>query len=483
MLFHYLMRNRLRQITLLAFLLPVFAISAATVVTNLALGNWANHSLFLKSDGSLWGTGANGSGELGLPSDGWGFNRPQQIVASNVMAMACGTGHSLFIKSDGSLWGMGNNSQWLTALPEVAGTDEPVQVPLTNVIAIAAGMDHNLFLKSDGSLWAAGRDTMGQLGDGAFYFAEPSGPHEVELIVAGGVTAIAAGEQHSLFLKADGSLWAMGANYFGQLGDGLPEFIPYYPDPNAFTNLPEQIVASNVIAIAAGGAHTLFLKSDGSLWGMGWNRYGQLGTGNFSSTNRPTLIISSNVTAIAAGGFHSLFLKSDGSLWAMGRNVEGQLGDGTFGSDQDFLSNVNQPEQIVASNVTAIAAGEYHSMFLKSDGSLWATGHNYRGQLGDGFNDYGNMDHGVAVPEQIVPTPRPLLAQTISDGTNMQFDADCAFGGDFYLLTSPNLTRPPDQWMPVWTNVISDRHARHFSATLTNVMNAEGRQFYMLHAP
>ena len=56
------------------------------------------------------------------------------------------------------------------------------------------------------------------------------------------------------------------------------------------------------------------------------------------------------VTKIAAGGAHSLFLKSDGSLWAMGYNRDGQLGDGTY-------NNTNQPEQIVASNVTAIAAG------------------------------------------------------------------------------------------------------------------------------
>jgi hypothetical protein len=74
---------------------------------------------------------------------------------------------------------------------------------------------------------------------------------------------------------------------------------------------------------------------------MGWNAYGQLGDGTFNNTNRPGQIVASNVTAIAAGRFHSLFLKSDGSLWAMGWNADGQLGDGT-------LNNTNRPEQIVA---------------------------------------------------------------------------------------------------------------------------------------
>ena len=83
----------------------------------------------------------------------------------------------------------------------------------------------------------------------------------------------------------------------------------------------------------------------------------------FNDTNLPEQIVASNVTAIAAGYFHSLFIKSDGSLWAMGDNNYGQLGDGTN-------RNTNQPEQIVANGVTAIAAGGYHSLFLKRAGNL-----------------------------------------------------------------------------------------------------------------
>src|SRR5208283_2048370 len=176
-----------------------------------------------------------------------------------------------------------------------------------------------------------------ELGNGTFINA-----YSPEQIVASNVTAIAAGTSDSFFLKSDGSLWAMGLNTYGQLGDG------YTDNGNYFTNdLPEQIVASNVTAIAAGYYHSLFLKSDGSLWAMGYNNDGQLGDGTLNNTNRPEQIVASGVTAIAAGLQHSLFLKSDGSLWAMGDNEWGQLGDGTY-------NNTNRPEQIVASNVTAI---------------------------------------------------------------------------------------------------------------------------------
>ena len=224
------------------------------------------------------------------------------------------------------------------------------------VTKIAAGYQHSMFLKGDGSLWVMGYNIQRALGDGTSGFdVQTNFP---ELILTSDVIAVAAGGSHSLFLKSDGSLWAMGDNSSGQLGNGS-----YFS-----AKQPVNIVGSDVTAIAAGSGYSLFLKSDGSLWGMGDNGLGQLGDGSYNATNAPEQIVASNVTAIAAGFAHTLFLKRDGSLWAMGFNDSGQLGDGTYGSG----NHTNLPEQIVASNVTEIAAASYHSMFLKSDGSLWS---------------------------------------------------------------------------------------------------------------
>ena len=248
------------------------------------------------------------------------------------------------------------------------------------------------------------------------------------------VTKIAAGYGHSLFLKSDGSLWAMGYNYDGQLGDGTTDSGNYY------TNLPEQIVASGVTAIAAGGFHSLLLKSDDSLWAMGDNEYGQLGDGTHNSTNRPEQIVASGVTAIAAGGGHSLLLKSDGSLWAMGDNEYGQLGDGTHNS-------TNQPEQIVSSNVTATAAGGDHSLFLKSDGSLWAMGYNQFGVLGDGTYNYSTN-----LPELIVagsPGYNQISIQLLSGGSVRLSFVGIA-GANYALDRSFSLM--PANWVPQMTN-------------------------------
>lgn len=215
---------------------------------------------------------------------------------------------------------------------------------------------------------------------------------------------------------------------------------------------------------------------------MGDNSYGQLGDGTNNRTNAPKKIVPSGVIAIAAGRAHSMFIKSDGSLWVMGDNSYGQLGDGTTDSENYAT---NQPEEIVTSNVVAISGGVFHSLFLKSDGSLWAMGWNFYGQLGDGFVDNGNppwIGNGTSSPEQIFPSPQPVLVVSISCNTNLQFTATCGFGGNFYLLASTNLTQPLNQWTQVWTNVITQRGTNNFTAILTNCVDSSSQQFYILQS-
>jgi alpha-tubulin suppressor-like RCC1 family protein len=223
------------------------------------------------------------------------------------------------------------------------------------------------------------------------------------------VTNVGAGYYHSLFVKSDGSLWAMGYNGSGQLGDGTT------------TNhlSPERIVSSGVTAIAGGYYHSLFVKSDGSLWAMGDNSFGQLGDGTTTNHLTPEQIVSSNVTAIAVGWAHSLFLKSNGSLWGTGFNEDGDLGDGT-------ATNRATPEQIVSSNVTAIAAGWDHSLFLKSDGSLWAMGLNGYGELGDGTTTERTT------PEQIVSSNVTAIAGGAYHSLFVKSDGSLWAMGDNY---------------------------------------------------
>ena len=433
------------------------AIQAATTVTNVSAGSNSGCSQFIKSDGSLWVMGYNGYGQLG---DGTfnNANKPEQIVSNRVVAIASGEYHNLFLKSDGSLWVVGGNDYGELGDGTFNLSSVPEEIVSSNVVAISAGGEHSLFLKSDGSLWAMGWNSHGQLGDGT-----ANNTNWPEQIVSSGVTAISAGFNYSLFLKSDGSLWGMGFNY-GALGYGTGN--------NCYQ--PVLIITTGVVAIAAGFVHSLLLKSDGSLWVTGNNADGQLGTGTTGgSVTTWQQIVTNGVVAIAAGSYHSLFLKSDGGLWAMGHNFFGELGDG-HGA---FGVKTNVPEEIVSSNVVAIAAGLQFSMFLKSDGSLWAMGTDIFGQLGDGF-----INNTVSIiPEQIVPSPQPSLTEIVSARTNLQINATCQFGGKFYLLESTNLAQPLSLWTPIATNSITALGSNNFVATPINVVKGNGGQrFYIL---
>lgn len=237
--------------------------------------------------------------------------------------------------------------------------------------AMAAGTSHSLMIKPDASLWAMGANGNGRLGDGT------TSNRTLPVSVATGVVAVAAGQAHSLYVKADGSLWAMGLNTNGQLGDGS----------TTSRSTPVQVATSGVKYVAAGVGHSMFLKTDGTLWGIGYNAFGQLGDG--TTTQRATAVqVATGVSAVAAGGYHTMFVKTDGTLWVTGYNFYGQIGDGT-------TVQRNTPVQ-VATGVAAVAAGQYHSFYLKTDGTLWAMGNNTSGQLGDGTTNQRNTAYQLA---------------------------------------------------------------------------------------
>jgi uncharacterized repeat protein (TIGR02543 family) len=294
-----------------------------------------SHSLFVKSDGTLWAMGKSNCGQLGNGTT-TNTNLPVQ-VASNVAAAAGGGYHSLFVKADGTLWAMGSELSNGTT----ASTNRPVQVA-SNVVATAGGYAHSLFVKADGTLWAMGYNNYGQLGNGTMTNTN------LPVQVASNVVTVVAGSYHSLFVKTDGTLWAMGYNSSGQLGNGT----------TVKTNLPVQ-VASNVVAATGGSYHSLFVKADGTLWAMGRNGDGQLGNGTTANTNLPVQV-ASHVVAAAGGLSHSLFVKADGTLWAMGQNTSGQLGNGT-------TNNANLPVQVSGSLLIAGLTKEstaYHSLAI-----------------------------------------------------------------------------------------------------------------------
>jgi alpha-tubulin suppressor-like RCC1 family protein len=375
-----------------------------TGVSAIAAGTY--HSILLKSDGTVWTMGENASGQLG---DGTTTERntPVQVLESpagpafaGVMAVQAGDRHSLLLKSDGSVWAMGSNSggrlgdgTTLNRTTPVRVLDAPGGSPFTDAAAIGTGDSHSLLLRNDGTAWAWGSNLYCQLGDGGV--TDRNVPVPVKAPGGGSledVVAVAGGVYHSLFLKSDGTVLAAGWNLQGQLGDGVLQH--HATSPVAMRSVPDGPPMRNVIAVASGKVHALILKADGSLWSTGSNGHGQLGNGPIRNNQQhltpgPVLTAEggpqvTDVIAIAAGTYHSVFVKSDGSLWAFGENEGGQLGDLST-TDRAYpvpvLSAVGGPQ---VTGVTAISAGHLHTVFLKNDGSPWAVGSNGYGQLGNG---------------------------------------------------------------------------------------------------
>lgn len=245
-------------------------------------------------------------------------------------------------------------------------------------------------LVRSGTPVAWGSNNTGQLGDGSL--TDESTPTTVSDLTD--VQAISGGAEHSLALKSDGTVWAWGSNSHGQLGDGrtTSKTTPIQVKEFKGQNVPLGFFGG-VRAIDAGIQYSLALKSDGTVWSWGRGELSQLGRtsgfrefpGQVEDPSDPTGFLT-DVAAIAAGGFHGLALKHDGTVWAWGHNTAGQVGDGFFGTDRVHPRQVKDPSDPTGflTGVVAIAAGSGHSLALKSDGTVRAWGYNDHGQLGFG---------------------------------------------------------------------------------------------------
>jgi alpha-tubulin suppressor-like RCC1 family protein len=408
------------------------------------------HSMVLMTDGTLWATGYNYAGGLG---DGTTTDRSTwEQVASGVVSVACGYLHTVFIKSDGTLWAMGSNGSGQLGDGTTTDRNTPVQVA-TGVASVATGSSFTMFIKTDGTLWAMGFNGWGQLGNGN------TTNQSTPIQIASGVASVAAGSLHTVFLKTDGTLWGTGNNGNGELGDGTTAGDGSTSIYGVRTT-PEQM-ASGVASISAGVYRTLFIKTDGTLWGTGWNYYGQLGDG--TPTERNTFEqVATSVASVAAGGEHTLLVKTDGTLWATGSNIFGQLGDGT-------TTNRNTWEQVATSvaSVAAGGAGGNHTLFVRTDGTLWAMGENQNGQLGDGTTIDRSIPEQTFGSTNVAPsfTTQPT-SSTVTVGGNVSF-----------TIAASETPAPNDQWQvstdggSTWTNLTD---TAPYSGTATGTLTITG---------
>ncbi len=258
----------------------------------------------------------------------------------------------------GTLAGANVTSVAVTCAKEVV-TCDPEADRVAPPRRVASGPGHTLFADASGALWAWGDNTSGQLGLGLTGGTLPA-PLPVGLT---GVVEVAAGDHHSLALLADGTVRAFGGNGSNQLG--LPGLAPKTVDePLAVPNV------EGIVAIAAGASHSLALRADGRVVSWGHNGYGQLGTGSTADSGYPVegeVPGLEDIVAIHAGGYHSLALRADGTLFAWGDNgTSDLLAAGCAGCPDAFLP----VESTAAPCVRRMAPRSNANLFLRDDGVL-----------------------------------------------------------------------------------------------------------------
>ena len=363
-------------------LLDLLVLSGITIrdVKQIACG--FNHTVVLKTDGTVWSCGNNEHGQLGLGDliDRSIFVQVPNIT--NAQQISCGYYHTFIILDTNTVYSAGQNIYGQLGLGDTRTrtTFTKVTTNVANVKKIVCGEGHSVMIRTGGGLYCCGKNDKGQCaGSGQNTFTRVSTNINYEADDA------ACGPNFTFVKKYDGSLWVCGDNSGGQLGTGVSR------NETQFTQLNTNI-SGDIKQISCGLYHTMILTNDGVLWACGVNSSGQIGTVATNTGYNRFTQISTGVKQVSCGRVLTYIIKNDNSLWATGTDYSSGVlgmnlsGNNTINGFTQVTTNVNNDVKEV------ICEGSYQRVFIiKNDGVIMSCGLNDKGQLGIGNTSNKNI--------------------------------------------------------------------------------------------
>lgn len=343
----------------------------------------------IQENGSLWGWGMNGNGQLGFEGETQYESKAIQIFNDTDWSdVAAGSFHTIARKSDGTIWGCGLNSNGQTGIGENGNTGynryEFEQIGTdTDWKYIETCYASSYAIKNDGTLWAWGYNEYGMLGTGNDTNNSLFTPTQVGT------------EAHWVKVSSGGLLTAAidtnGHLYFwGLMLDGINYLI--YNQPNrTFVGNDSNAIYTD---ISVGWDYMVCLRSDSTLWAIGSNYYGCLGelTDSIFMDDWVQVNSANNWVKIHCGSICAYAINDKGEVYSWGGNLYGQLGYKTTEQKTSALTLIEKTNncidiQAAKSYLYNNSIYGFHTYFLNKDGSLCNMGSNYVCQLGTGEAD------------------------------------------------------------------------------------------------
>ena len=331
------------------------------------------HTITLSNDGTAYSFGRNDKGgALGL-----GHNNDVSLPTPipnlpKINMISCGSFFTVCVDHEGFIWSFGDNNYGQLGTGNTTSFNVPQKIQnIPPVLSVSCGGHHTLMITNDDdSLWACGNNQFGQLCQGDKKYR--SKPQKTSF---SNIWKVSSGFEHSLFQNNKGEIFSCGYNEQGQCG--LGHFEEYLVTPSLILNAP-----SNIVQFVCGYHQSLFLDSEGNVFSVGSNGFGELGLGHNTHQNELKKIPNIPPIKIISCVFVSSYLIDfERNLWTFGNDGQGQLGHG------DIRTYINTPKISTLKDIQQISYGNsgFHFFAKNSQNQIFASGNNDFGQLGIGY--------------------------------------------------------------------------------------------------